>query len=166
VVWRFWFVILPSAEASNDPGDPWEAAGGIGISFAEPWLCVVVVDGLEGVEFVGREDEGAVQGGLAVAGLSELQGDDGGARGDGGKLEEAVGGFDLAVFDADTLLLEDPEELLDGPAGAVPVDDLPGSVGICGGMAGEQAPDQRWGAFGGRRLGELDQGHGYLLGEG
>src|ERR1700685_2470606 len=85
-----------------------------------------------GVEFAEDGDFGldeGERGGLAgrgIARLEELKGDGGGLGGDGGELDEAVGGFELTVFEAQTLKFEQPPELLDVPAHFVPVDDLPG----------------------------------------
>ena len=48
--------------------------------------------------------------------------------------------FELAILDAEALGFEDAEELLDGPALPVPIDDLPGRPGVSDGVGGQQPP--------------------------
>jgi hypothetical protein len=71
------------------------------------------VDGFERSDFGWRKDEGSIQATRAVAGLRQLHDDDCGAGRDGHKLDKAIGGLDLAVFDPQTLLLQGAKELLD-----------------------------------------------------
>jgi hypothetical protein len=87
-----------------------------------------------------------------------LKGYDGGPGGDSSELEQSLCSFELAVLDPDTLLLEDSEKLLDGPTGAVPVDDAPDRVGIGNVMAGQETPDERPDAGGRSWLDNLNQG--------
>src|ERR1700726_1340305 len=147
---------VPSAEAGDDPGGPWEAL--VRMRVGPGGTAIGSVDGFEGSDFCGREYESRGEGAVAITCLGELQDDDGGAGSDGDELEQTVGGVELAVFDLQALLLEGAEELLDHPAHSVPVDDLPSGSGIGRRVGGKQPPSHRLGP--GRRIwfAQLDQG--------
>ena len=74
--------------------------------------------------------------------------------GNGDELQQSLGGLDLAVLEAQSLFLEQPKQLFDGPSRPVPIDDLPGGIRIGDGMAGEQPPGNRLARLG--RVGSLN----------
>src|SRR5437867_4146402 len=80
--------------------------------------------------------------------LQQLQGDRRGMSGNGDEPKQSLGGLDLAVFEAQSLFLEQPKELFDDPSRPVPVDDLPGGSGSGDDMGGEQPPRNRLAAAG------------------
>src|SRR5271169_7082723 len=97
----------------------------------------------EGFDLDGRED--LIGGGRpgAVAGADELG--DAGRRvgGEEGEFDEGLSTLDLAGLDIEALALEDPEQLLDVPALAIPLDDLQSVLWGLDGMGGQQPPMQR-----------------------
>src|SRR6185369_12674047 len=94
--------------------------------------------------------------GRAVAGVHQLHGEAGRVGGDRGELEEAVGVLDLAVLEPEPLLLERAEELLDGPAPPVPIDNAPGRRVVLDRMRRQKPPFDRLDAVGWSALDELD----------
>src|SRR5207302_1300050 len=115
------------------------------------------VDGLEGIDLFGREDKLGWQLLAAVAGLNKLNDGAGGFSGDRHKLDEAFGGFQLTVLDAQTLALHRPEELLDDPAQLVPGDDFPSVGDTFNRMRGQEPPMDGRGAFRGMPLDDFDE---------
>ncbi len=100
------------------------------------WGVFRAPETVEGFQFRFIEEECGGDGVLSVTSLHELKGQNGRLGGDGNKLEQAVGRFDLAVLDLQPLFFEDPEELFDGPSAPIPVDDLPGGCGGLGTVGG------------------------------
>src|SRR5258707_573980 len=119
---------MPSAELGDDPGSPCEGVFGVGVFLAGGAALHSLIEQGDERDLVGCEGEAGGPPVGAGAGLYELHDDGGGFGGDGDQLAEAVGGGELAVFDAQSLELEGAEELLDDPALLVPSDDLPGLV--------------------------------------
>src|SRR6185369_10233430 len=107
------------------------------------WCVFVGFDSLQGVDFVVAEGNRGGLDALTVTRLDELHDQCGGMSCDGGELEQALCGFDLAVFEVQTLLLEGAEQLLDGPAPLVPINDLPCFGRALNLVRGQQAPAQR-----------------------
>src|SRR6266702_4336247 len=67
--------------------------------------------------------------------------------GNGHHLEETIGGGKLTVFDLEALELHGAEQLFDGPAQLIPVDDLPCIGGRLDLVSGEQDPMDGLGVF-------------------
>ncbi len=102
----------------------------------------------EGLDLGGREDlRGRGRLG-AVAGAHQLH--DAGRRngGEKGQLDKGGSALDLAGLDVEPLALEGPEQLLDVPAPAIPLDDFQGGLRGVDGVGGQQPPMQRLGAGG------------------
>src|SRR5437764_1042591 len=96
-------IAIPSAQPCDDPGGPGEGSFGMGVLLLGCTRRVLIgFDGVEGGDLVWAEgDRGGLQA-LSIAGLEQLH-DQGGSMGrDGGELEQAIGGFDLAVFQPQT----------------------------------------------------------------
>ena len=66
-----------------------------------------------------------------------------GKGGKKGKFTEAVCGLDLTSLDIEALALKDPEQLLNSPALAIPLDDLPGLRSGVDDVRRQQPPMQR-----------------------
>ena len=101
--WRL-IVTIPSAEAGDDPGHPGEAFGGMRIALQLGATLVLSAEPGEDLDLHGCEGEAGRLGGLAVAGLDELECYDGGLCGDCGELEQSIGAFQAAVFRVEGLL--------------------------------------------------------------
>src|SRR4029079_15689406 len=101
-----------------------------GISlFGGAWRVLIGLDGAQSGDLVVGEGDRSGLDLLAVARLNQLHEQGSGVGCNGGELELAIGGFELTVLESQALLLEGPEQLFDGPALLVPVDDLPSLVG-------------------------------------
>ena len=111
------------------------------------------------------EGEAGGFGGMAVAGLDELQGDGGGLGGDRGAFEQAIGGFETAVFDLKSLGLHETEERLDRRALPAPSDDAPSRGDVARVMGRQETPMQRLAASGRSDLDTLDQGQAGAFGQ-
>ena len=70
--------------------------------------AVLRVQRLESAEFVGSEGKASRLAAAPVARLQQLQADHCGVSGYGDEFEQSLGGLDLAVFEAQSLLLEQP----------------------------------------------------------
>lgn len=126
------------------PGGPGEAVPAVRVALQD---SAALIAGIEAVE---HGDLGWAEGiagrftALAVASLDELQDDDRSLGGDGGELDQHIGAGELTVLEAQAVGLHQTEQLLDGPAPPVPVDDLPGGGGVADLMGGEKAPVYRF----------------------
>ena len=153
--WRFGrWIAVPTAEAADDPGGPGKAVGWMRVPETLALGLEILVEGGERCDLTGIEGKADGLMAVSVARLQELDGDDRSLGGDRDQLEQPVGGGDLAVFQLQTLGLEDAEELLDQPAPLVPFDDAPGLLCRGHGVCGEKPPVQRLGA--GLRIGFTD----------
>ena len=85
--------------------------------------AVLRVQRLESAEFVGSEGKASRLAAAPVARLQQLQADHCGVSGYGDEFEQSLGGLDLAVFEAQSLFLEQPKQLFDDPSRPVPIDD-------------------------------------------
>src|SRR5262245_49066294 len=159
---RGW-ISVPAAELRDDPGGPAKACFGVGVFLERCLAFEPVIETIEHSYFIRCERDGGGLGGRYIAGLEQLQGDDGSLGGDGGELDQTIGGLHLTVFESQALLLQQPPELLDGPTHFVPVDDLPGSIGIGDLMRGEKTPVYR--SLAARRIAfdHLDERQRYRL---
>ena len=101
------------------------------------------LSGIEGVELFGTEGKICRSVVVPVTRLDELQRQHGGLGRDGNEFKQSIGGVQLTVFDLKALQLHDTEQLLDHPALRIPVDDLPGALGIAQRVRRQQAPVQR-----------------------
>ena len=101
---------------------------GVWISlFGGAWRVLIGLDGMQSVDLgVGEGDRSGLER-LSVARLNQLHDQGRGVGCDGGELEQAIGGFELTVLEAQAVLLQGPEQLFDGPALLVPVDDCQAS---------------------------------------
>src|SRR5215475_10482094 len=166
--WAGWlggWITIPAAELCDDPGGPAKACFGVGI-FLERGLAFE--SGIEAIEhgyFISCERDGGGLGGRCIAGLEQLQDDDGSLRRNGGELDQTIGILHLAVFKSQALLLQQSPELLDGPTHFVPVDDLPGGIGIGDLMRGEKPPMHRRSAAGRITFDHLNERQRYRLWE-
>ena len=97
----------------------------------------------EGFDLVGREDLLGGNWGGTVAGVDELHDAGGGEGGKEGEFTEAICGLDLTGLNIEALALEDPEQLLNSPALAIPFDDLPGVRSGVDDVCRQQPPMQR-----------------------
>src|SRR6266446_3138488 len=135
--WTFRGVPLPAAEASDDPTRPGQGIGGMRVLLlgGSPFETRLVE--AEGFDLVGREDLLGRGRRGAAAGADELH--DAGRRqgGEKGEFAEGLSALDLAGLDVEPLALEGPEQLLDVPAPAVPVDDLQSGFRGVDGMGGQ-----------------------------
>src|SRR5205085_9961956 len=147
---------IPATELCDDPGGPAKACFWVGIFLERCPAFELGVEAVEQGDFICRERYGGWLGGGSVTRLKQLQGDDGGLGRDGGELDQPIGGLDLTVFESQALLLQQPPELLDGPAHFVPIDDLPTGIGTGDLMRGEKAPVHRRSASGRITFDHLD----------
>src|SRR3984885_4493487 len=150
-------VAIPSTELGDDPTGPFEGAVAMGVFLQ---LCGAFDLGSELVEngnFVFAEGDSGRFGIGCGTGLDKLHGGDRGLGGDGGELDEAFGGFELTVFEAQPLKFQQSPELLDGPAHPVPIDDLPGGLDVGDVVSGEQPPVNSFGAGGAIALDHFDE---------
>src|SRR5881392_861485 len=131
---------IPSAEAADDPGGPGEGVFWMRVFLQFGFTFELGVEGVESFDLTGIEGERCGLAAMTVARLQELDGDRRRLGGDGGELDEAVGGFELAVFDFESLDFQHAEQLLDAPACLVPIDDAPRRAGVGERVRGEQTP--------------------------
>src|SRR5262245_9508177 len=124
--WSMRGISGPSAESGDDPCCPGQCAVGIWIVRKLGRAIEALVDDIENLDFIRRKGSGCGKTLAAVAGLDALNDDSCRLGGDGDKLHEPVGGFQLTVLDTQALGFHGSEELLDDPALLVPGDDLPG----------------------------------------
>src|ERR1700704_611087 len=154
---------VPAAELCDDPSGPAKAFFWIWIFLERCLAFELGVEAVEHGDLICRERNGGWLGEGSVARLEQLQDDDGSLGRDGGELEQAIGGFDLAVFESQALLLQQSPELLDDPTHFVPVDDLPGGISIGELMRGEKPPVHRLSAAGRITFDHLDERHWHRL---
>src|SRR5271167_365485 len=136
-------VSFPAAEAGDDPGGPRQGTGGMRVLllWGSPFESGLVEG--EGVDFLGREDLLGRDRRGAVTGADELH-DTGRREGaEEGEFDEGLSALDLTGLDVETLALQGPEQLLDIPALAIPLDDV---QGIFRGLdrVGCQQPPVQW----------------------
>src|SRR4029077_4429021 len=81
----------------------------------------------------------------------------------GRALKQSLGGLDLAVLKAQSLFFEQPKQLFDNPSRPIPIDDLPGGIGIGDRMGGEQPPGNRLAPLWRVGLAQFDQAQPDLL---
>src|SRR6516162_10592066 len=75
--------------------------------------------GIEGAELIFGKGKRSRLLAAPIPRLQQLQGDRRGMSGNGDELEQALGGLDLAVFEAQSLFFEQPKQLFDDPSRAV-----------------------------------------------
>jgi hypothetical protein len=85
---------------------------------------ILRVQRIESAEFVGAKGNRSRLTAAPVARLQQLQGDRRGMSGNRDELKQALRSLDLAVFQAQSLFLEQPKQLFDDPSRTVPIDDL------------------------------------------
>src|SRR6266567_4248888 len=153
---RFGLVFVPSAEFGDEPCCPSKRVRGMRVFLARGVALHFLIEDGDQFDLVLGEGKTCRLGVAAVAGLHELDDDGSGAGGNGGQLAEAIGGCQLAVFDAQSLELQGAEELLDDPALPVPADDPPGIGEGLDVMGGQQDPMDGLSLFWRMRLDDLD----------
>src|SRR6195256_6732600 len=106
---------VPAAELCDDPSGPAKAFFWIWIFLEQCFAFELGVEAREHGEFIRCECDGGWLGEGFVARLEQLQDDDGSLGRDGGELDQPIGGFDLAVFESQGLLLSQVPEVFAGP---------------------------------------------------
>jgi len=153
---RGW-ISVPTAEPSDQPRCPSQAAPRVRVLLPRCPARVLRVQRIESAKFVGGKGNRSRLAAAPVARLQQLQGDRRGMSGNGDELKQALCSLDLAVFQAQSLFLEQPKQLFDDPSRPVPIDDLPGGVSIGDRMSGEQPPSNGLAALGWVGFGQFDQ---------
>jgi hypothetical protein len=136
---RGW-VSVPAAEPSNQPRCPSEAALPMRVLLPRCPAAVLAVQRIESAELIGSKGNRSRLTAAPVPCLKQLQGEQRGMSGNGDELKQSLGGLDLAVLEAQSVFFEQPKQLFDNPSRPVPIDDLPGGIGIGDRMGGEQPP--------------------------
>src|SRR6266705_4581990 len=106
------WITVPAAELRDDPGGPAKACFGVGVVLERYLAFEPGIETIEHSYFIRCERDGGGLGGRCIAGLEQLQGDDGSLGRDGGELDQTIGGLHLTVFKSQALLLQQPPELL------------------------------------------------------
>src|SRR3954468_9467301 len=85
-------ISVPAAELADRPGGPGKAVARVRVLLKRGLAFEARDEGVERLDLGGREDEAGRLIGSAVARMNELHRDAGGMGGNGGELEQAIGG--------------------------------------------------------------------------
>src|SRR5579864_6793014 len=118
-------VAIPTSEPGNDPAEKTGRVWRVRVFLLFGGALEFARQALQGFEEA-LVDEVGNRPLAAVSGVDQLHGSDGGGEADGGQLEQAISVVHLRLFQAEPVLFESTEDLLDPPAHAVEVDDLHG----------------------------------------
>src|SRR5258708_7162471 len=115
----------PAAESGDHPGGEGQAAFGVRIALSFGLAFETRRDGLEDGPVLRIEGIDQTLVGGAVAGLHELLDGDGGDRCGSDQVDHRLRLADVGGLDVEAGSLERAEELLDGPALTIQIDDAP-----------------------------------------
>src|SRR5882757_3395336 len=140
-----WFAVVagPSTKAADDPGCEGERASGVRVLLPCCLAFELRRDSFED-RLVGRlESIGEALAGRAIAGFDELHHGDGSHRGGSDELDHDLRIADVGRLDVEARGLERVEELLDGPAQPIKIDDPASLAKACNLVRRQKPPVDR-----------------------